>query len=119
MKNMPVKKEEGEHIGNYKDKEFRTAHKAYIMRKVLCKCGTMITYCNASHHKKTSKHIMLMVNIESHKDNDEPREYTVKEKEDNIYKTILNELKDIKSDEYETRLDKLEKILRDIRGIDY
>lgn len=116
MKNMPVKKEEGEYIGNYKNKEFREAHKEYIMRKVLCKCGTMITYCNASHHKKTEKHIHLMGIIEIDRDDDEPKEYFGKEKEDRLYKLILTELKEIESDEDNSRIDKLEKILHDIRG---
>ena len=57
---MPAKKEDSEYIGNYTDSEFREKHKEYIMRKVQCKCGSVIIYCNASHHKKTAKHIKLM-----------------------------------------------------------
>ena len=65
---MPVKKDESEYIGSYTNKEFRQRHKAYIMRKVTCKCGTEITYCNMSHHKHTTRHINAMKEIENDPD---------------------------------------------------
>ena len=30
---------------------------AHLMRKVLCPCGCVQTYCNLSRHKKTQLHI--------------------------------------------------------------
>lgn len=60
---MPEKKEESEYTGNYTNKEYREKHKEYIMQKIKCPCGTVITYCNRSHHNKTPRHIEKMANI--------------------------------------------------------
>ncbi len=44
----------------YKNPEFKAKHKKYLLTKVAClNCHCMVSRCNMSHHKKTTKCINL------------------------------------------------------------
>ena len=46
------------------NEEFRKKHKKYMLEKTKCKCGLMVTRNYMSRHKKTTKHLYLMTQIE-------------------------------------------------------
>jgi len=50
------KKTRGRPKLNITDEERRIKHNSYMLEKIKCKCGSMITRCNLSKHKKTNKH---------------------------------------------------------------
>lgn len=50
------------------DEMFKAKHQKYVLEKLKCDCGCMVTRSNMSNHIKTNKHTKLINQIEKQKE---------------------------------------------------
>lgn len=69
MENITEQKTRKTFTDYYNDPDYKKKHKEYLMQKVQCECGCTYIRSNASHHKGTQKHKMIVALLEQHKKN--------------------------------------------------
>jgi hypothetical protein len=98
------------------DEMFKAKHQKYVLEKLKCDCGCMVTRSNMSNHLKTNKHIKLVNQINKQKEErKQQREEKKQEKELEIREKEIQ----VKIEEPVKQLSNIRSIVLIIDGVVY